>query len=679
MRNPVQCKKIIAIVFLLLYFICFWMLGTSLYILDDFSWGRVLAVSFLFSIFFVSIFSWGELLQNIVHPKERHVLLNLGYGSAAASLFAYFLGVAGGVGGKFDFLFHLFVIFPFFFFPYLNFTSENLLKRDKLKNDAQVILFLLLLFVLYKFIVAAGFLNYFVTDSLYYHLVAPKLWHDLGAIQYIENYNLIYLSGFWEFFYIFPFSLFSTHGAHGLVEAQLFAQQMHWGIGYVGSLGVAFLLSSLFFKRLSFRLFSVLCFTLVLDGHWTALSAKNDWGIQLWLLTGISTLLLKEKRSWLSFFFLSLAVVSKFTVVLSLFPVWLAAIFFGQKKQGWLWWIKACTVSVLPMTWFAVKWIQVGNPLYPALLGVFKNSLMSEELKYFFITSQQRFFSLGIFVRRLWETFLNAPLYILVFIFPWWQNRSFQKKYLVLFSIFGFSYLLMLFAYSPLLDQRHFLFMYGPLAILITLQLEMILGTWVYRRAALIATSICVFIFSLHYVISEAYFYYHFWATPNRVLVSPDNYSSFLMWLREKYRNEKIAFSLSIDTLYYVSDLPYYTIRQDIKTSDKIEQFNCTYDIVEALINNGYNYYYEPRTEIPLSRSSVYIRERISQCTEAFVFLNKKHFFIDLNKYMKCLSESNVTCREGQLILKKKYFLEEGYDYYTAPTYNKWLKENGYL
>src|SRR6185295_15524436 len=69
------------------------------------------------------------------------------------------------------------------------------------------------------------------SDPPYYHLLAPRIWTDLGRIGFRPWYLAIPVASHWEYLFIWGNMLLGAQGGKGLISGQLFGQLVHVSLG----------------------------------------------------------------------------------------------------------------------------------------------------------------------------------------------------------------------------------------------------------------------------------------------------------------------------------------------------------------------------------------------------------------------------------------------------------------
>ncbi len=330
-------------------------------------WVAILGIFFLWA---ASAASWGRFFLRKIQTAETSFGLALALGFLFFAFVAFALGAAGLLLGSLRWLLlGICALGLALELPHLGKLPRPSLAR-LLRLQSLFLLPILLLVLLPG--IDALYLHSF-WDPLHHHLVGPRLWWESQRIYFPTNYVGAYQEGGFELLFLWPHFFFAAEGGRGLLPVQIFSQLAHF-TAYVAALSLGWQLA--WGKEFRLR-----CVALALFASPAALlfaipTAKNDWGIIVWVLAGFVLLLQAKGRSaflccgllW------GMAVLGKFTAVFAVGGLGLAwVVFSGRadknfvKSMGFLG--LGFFLGALPL--LTRNFLGTGNPFFPLLAEIF--------------------------------------------------------------------------------------------------------------------------------------------------------------------------------------------------------------------------------------------------------------------------------------------------------------------
>lgn len=233
--------------------------------------------------FVIALFSWGEIARKIIKVDFGDLWVSrLALGSITLSLFGALFGAFGWIGFEHGFLLQCFL------FLGVLFAGNEVVSGSKVAAPIQGRINRILSFAVFAFFFAhflrralLASLLHGGTDPLFYHLLAPRYWVELGKISFSHLHPMTIHASFWEYLFIWPNAILGAPGGRGLIESQYFNQWLH----LFSVVGVYFSARRYFQPLISNQLLidSGLAMALT-NPHFFAYSitAKNDFGIIFW-------------------------------------------------------------------------------------------------------------------------------------------------------------------------------------------------------------------------------------------------------------------------------------------------------------------------------------------------------------------------------------------------------------
>jgi len=301
------------------------------------------------------------------------------------------------------------------------------------------------------------------SDPLFYQLHGPRIWADEGRIYFPSESPLVYLASFWEYLHIFSIRLLSGRTGAGVIEAQIFGQNLHVIFGlFATSLAVYSLVRKVFGLSRIPALVCVLSSITMIDILRVAHLAKNDWGVIFWILSGILLIWTARKESGLvrayavGGFILGIAAGAKFTNLVFIAIFGLALFLPRLVKDRTTWFpfsfcLFSLVLGILPY------WLRnvaaTGNPFFPYLCDYFLSASKIAQLNPGLL-EQQRYFqntadpaASGIdFLSSILMLFRSPVLILFPFLFLFALWRTLRSKaatpWTVLFLSAGMSWII---------------------------------------------------------------------------------------------------------------------------------------------------------------------------------------------------------------------------------------------
>lgn len=248
------------------------------------------------------------------------------------------------------------------FFRYLVFNYRNF-AFDR------ITLFILFVISLSLFVNLIGALGpELAFDSLWYHLVLPKLYLEYGKIQFFSG-GLLYYSAMPKFAELLYVSAFS------FVQSDIIAKIIHYSFGVLGLISTYLLSRTILSQKISLIVMAVLASNLVFA--WEMITSYTDltWMFYEILAFYAFILFIKQKNR---LFLLITGVFVGFTCMTKPVGVISLVIYTGlfltvfKKDLTALWRsliIFLVSALVIPLPWFVYSFLQTGNPFYPFFSG----------------------------------------------------------------------------------------------------------------------------------------------------------------------------------------------------------------------------------------------------------------------------------------------------------------------
>ncbi len=346
---------------------------------------RYLGLFSYFLFFCFSLFSWGSILCSFVAEEKPSYLLQLGIGTIWISSVAGVALLCHIVGPSTQPASQLFFMAGIVFAEFLSLTPPLLQSLSLPKS-----IFAWILASIFSLRLLQANTLWGSTDPLFYHLLAPRLWLEQGSIRFIPNMPMLLQASYWEQLYLGLFQGIDWQNGRALLEWQISAQWLHCAVGYVASaLLLKKLLQTNYLVAKEWIYLAILAALFSSDLYWTAMTAKNDWGICFWTFSGFlwlplfrERLLSKKEEIFLAGLFFGFAIGAKYSAALTILPMLFASFYFAKNKLGWSTSAKIhCSIlsvaAIFFLPPFLKNYILTGDPLFPAFTGAFHGLSLS--------------------------------------------------------------------------------------------------------------------------------------------------------------------------------------------------------------------------------------------------------------------------------------------------------------
>ncbi len=222
-------------------------------------------------------------------------------------------------------------------------------------------------------------------DALWYNLPAAFKWAARGAIRFDPHAISVVNSSFWDYLYIWPQALFRGGSMDALISAQIFSQWIHFTAGY---LAVLLLLAALFSRQggvvsnRNYFYIALLAALTTQDPFFSAVTAKNDWGVAAWFLAGV--LLVRQREAprarLLGYLMLGLSCAAKMPYLYPVGIFLLVHLLASRRARAGFGQLTARTVILaLPfLALMARNAVWTGNPFFPTWGDWFPSPYLTE-------------------------------------------------------------------------------------------------------------------------------------------------------------------------------------------------------------------------------------------------------------------------------------------------------------
>lgn len=271
-------------------------------------------------------------------------------------------------------------------------------------------------------------------DALSYHLVWPKLVLNNGIKHTLENFYSIWLSGYFDFIYFIPNTIFG-HGE----KAQQAGQFLH----FFFSIG----LGSLILVKAVARPYNWLAGVALLTISYSAdffLYAKNDGFIALMSL--IAFIMISKKSTNLNYklgLIFGIAIGTKLTALFFTLPLGIYYLINCLKKKSYdfVWVVFVTLLTIFPIMY--LKFLYLETPFYPGLLSLFPGNIPKSVISLYapMLSSPLTFASLISNIKILF-VFKAASVVTLFYVYYKSKDRSLINEGLIVcltsFSLYLF-------------------------------------------------------------------------------------------------------------------------------------------------------------------------------------------------------------------------------------------------
>ncbi|MGZ3712424.1 MAG: hypothetical protein ACXVBE_11750 [Bdellovibrionota bacterium] len=359
------------------------------------------ALFFQFLLWLLAIRGWGAKISHLLGYANQEAGLAFGLGSFFYALIAFALGALG-------------LLRPELRWALILLNSVGVALNPKIRLPRPGFILAVAAMPLVLILLLAG-LDALVIhpywDPLHHHLLGPRLWWEHGGIYFSPDAISAYQEGGFEQLFLWPHFFFARSGGLGLLPVQIFSQLIHCVLGFGGSILLAWSLLKKEITAPSSRLFTILLFAIPASLQFGIPTAKNDWGIVLWTLTGFVLLLEGRTRSTaaagLVFGFTLMAKISAVYAILPIlltnfyfFPAFRTLKMFAALSAGVLF-------GVLPL---AIRnYVGAGDPFFPLFAGFFPHSALGPTWKEALLAYQTGHQSFYLRIGEWGREFLFAP------------------------------------------------------------------------------------------------------------------------------------------------------------------------------------------------------------------------------------------------------------------------------
>lgn len=581
----------------------------------------------------VALWGWGSILaKKILGDDDLEIAFPVG--SLALALFLFFCGCLGLLGKSWAPVFFLLQIGGIYF-AILAWQKWPDGKRNSWPIWIPVILLVPFVLVLNP-----------DGDPLYYNLLSARRFYDSGKIFFDPDHPLLFLAGLWDCLYLWPISWLSLSPGEELIYQQLAGQFLTFFIGWAGSY---FLLRRILLKASSLSPENatwVACLGLLnLKILYVAITAKNDWGIILWVFSAIY-LFLQEKKEvrFLAGIFLGAAISSKLTV---LFGVWALFLFFAISfpRRALLPLIFGMLIGALPI--FARNFYFTGYPLFP-MMGSALLSVTDQEL---FQIYGPKLAGLKDYFENIYSLLFCLPLLLLIPGISFLKEKKIILRALFVWGFFALAYALIL---NPLVGWRtsNILLIFGSVGgafVLVQLLQRFELFS---RRLILLFTCILFATFALR----EQWPLLR-WLGEQPAVQIRDHLTGDAMAFARMQENSFPIGVAGNTQLFYLSHLPAFTIESS-KKFDQVINGDSPLSLLKEMRRHQLRWFVETKAERPFGRASFMMWEFAEKYPDSIAFPGVRGRVLDLEKLEKHSQEPGFIdpkISNGAKVIPKQY------------------------
>lgn len=247
------------------------------------------AIAVQFFLWISSMHSWGKILAPAAGVKQTPPGISLAVGALFYALIALLLASVGLLSPGLRYF--LFIIQA---------LGLAWIPAERIKINKELLIASLPLALLCALNLADSFYIHPYWDPLHHHLTGARLFWEKGKMHFPTQSISAYQEGGFEMLFLWPHFFFAKAGGLGLLPVQIFSQLTHCALGFGGSLLIAHSLAQRWLTDKKWQLLAVTLFAIPASLQFAVPTAKNDWGIVLWLLAGF-WLLCREsqtKKTW---------------------------------------------------------------------------------------------------------------------------------------------------------------------------------------------------------------------------------------------------------------------------------------------------------------------------------------------------------------------------------------------
>jgi hypothetical protein len=531
---------------------------------EHFSFLNLLSVFCIFIWWLVGLWALGDFIRRCFQLGPH--FLSLAIGAFLFSLFISLWGYVGFAGQKTTYLLWI-VIFLCHFLPRYRICEikpKVLAVWHKLKPYPAFYLLVGFLFLSWM----VNLLPNMHWDPLYYHLTAPRLWYLHDKIQFFPDRVITNIASYWEYLYLWPQFLLSSSPDSGLLAAHLFSQWAHFFIGVLGTVILLWETRALWIPEnlnLNWMFIAMISALVAYNLHFTMLTAKNDWGIIFWFLTGAFFLWGPKPNLPWAFTFLGLTVAAKMTYAIPVFFMSFIHLYEFRLRPSKTW---PVFFFLLPFSLIAGRnLLWFGDPFFPPLSSVAKNSLLGPSwlygLKVHSFTLPH--YDWDFLRHKLGQLFPLPRIFnVVIFLLVIKKLRTtFSSFFLRLFSISLLSLFILIFYGAEKAELR----LIGAPVMIIFFAAGTVLGRLLQtipwpRASQVLGTCLAIYLLFLpHYELQSWRLIWKHASLSEYTLFFPGQRSLF--WLRSKISPQEKAYSLNSQKLYYLTDKEFNFIWDD--------------------------------------------------------------------------------------------------------------------
>ncbi|MGE3260931.1 MAG: hypothetical protein AB7K68_04035 [Bacteriovoracia bacterium] len=215
-------------------------------------------------------------------------------------------------------------------------------------------------------------------DPLHHHLLGPRIWWEQGKVYFPREQISAYQEGGFEQLFLWPHFFFAGKGGLGLLPVQIFAQLTHFLLGFGGSLILAYSFLRREISTPSGRIFALMLFAIPASLQFGIPTAKNGWGMVLWILTAFSLLGERSlKATFVAAFLFGFTLLAKISSVYAILPIlFLSLCFFSTLRRPKPLFLLAAgmLLGMLPLA--LRNFIGTGDPFFPLFAKWFPHAAL---------------------------------------------------------------------------------------------------------------------------------------------------------------------------------------------------------------------------------------------------------------------------------------------------------------
>lgn len=569
------------------------------------------------------------------------------------------LGLFGGLGGYTAIFVNIFFVLCSVFADrrrplQINIPSIKSVKTQ-LSVDVVVQVFIFTLF---------GFFALFPIghpDPLYYHLRAPSLWYLEGKIHFDQGAPLLFLTGLWEYFYLFAMHILPIKRGFGLIEQQILCQLLHLCFG-------AFF-SFVLLRKLAERIFSItsrnflICVLMLffcLPFNETMTLAKNDWGAMTFALACFYTLHTFFNSKALSSLFLAalfggatLVTKPSYFVMTFLFSVSLILI---HRKMLPRQLFKAGFISVIGggigvAAVFLRNLTLVGTPLFP--FGNYELLSPTDQLFFSSIVSWPGKLPLSEYTNFALDLFWLLPIIPLALIHLDLRRR---KEFLLLLPVLVSFFYFWQF-YMPAINWR-LLGVFFPIVIFLSfLAVQSLTARFHSKFPLVIFTAFAIATLFTSKSIDTYRYRLSILGNPS-LMIRDHQAGDSMAWLRMQTKEPKGVYFGGNNQLYYLFNIDAKTVESNFGVDNIMFPLETGEERIQALADMGAQYFVETYAPVHMRITALLLNPIMNKCRECIVFAGKRSRVASIPELLTYISQDDYEPIEdsnrGLILLKQK-------------------------